>query len=498
MKNLNRREFIKSGSGIAAAITLGSVSASLLPASSKKANSTKMIGIQIGAPSFIDEGLEGCLDTIQERACVNTLFTMVHSYKEGLSGRTWPPVDHGRQYKSPKFHGGYYTTVHPEYYKNTIFRDNPLILRAPDEGDFDVLASIIPAARKRGIKTIAWVADQIHNEISQFQEMAEVDLHGRKLPQVCFNNPHFRSFLMAMVEDCVQSYEIDGLLWRSERWGALTNTLRWDGKNNSKIPCFCPFCLEKGQKNGISIERASEGYKVLEKYIAENRAGKRPAEGYYAAFWRILLRYPEILAWEMFWYDSLREIYKLVYAKSKTIKPNLPVGTAIPHSISFNPFYRAVVDLQELSKYNDFIKIIFYHSDGGPRCCHYVDGMLNTYLKDLSRDDRLSFLYSIMGFSEGGYEKIYAEGLSPDYVYRETKSWLEGAKGSSLQIWPGIDVDVSPGKNDPPRSRQSVRDAVLAAFRAGAPGVVLARMYSEMTLDHLSGAGDAVRQLRLV
>ncbi|MFB0524576.1 MAG: hypothetical protein ACETVZ_03485, partial [Phycisphaerae bacterium] len=75
MKNLNRREFIKSGSEIAAAITLGSGSASLLPASSKKANSTKMIGIQIGAPSFVDEGVEGCLDTIQERACVNTLFT---------------------------------------------------------------------------------------------------------------------------------------------------------------------------------------------------------------------------------------------------------------------------------------------------------------------------------------------------------------------------------------------------------------------------------------
>jgi hypothetical protein len=42
-----------------------------------------------------------------------------------------------------------------------------------------------------------------------------------------------------------------------------------------------------------------------------------------------------------------------------------------------------------------------------------------------------------------------------------------------------------------------VRDAVLAAFRAGAPGVVLARMYSEMRLDHLAGAGDAIRQLNL-
>ncbi len=381
-----------------------------------------MIGIQIGAPSFVDEGVEDCLDRIQTLAGVNTLFAMTYSYKEGLSGRSWPPPDHGRQKPSPKFHGGYYAALNPKYYTNTIFKNDPKVLRAPDVSDFDLLASVIPAAKKRGIKTIAWFADQIHEEIPQFQETFEIDLHGRKLQQVCFNNPNFRSLLGAMIEDCVQSYEIDGLLWRSERWGALTNTLRWNGKNNSGIPCFCPFCMDKGRKQGINIDRAREGYNRLEKYVVENRGGQRPAVGYYAAFWRILLRYPEILAWDMFWYDSLREIYKFVYTKAKGIKPDLQVGCAVPHSISFNPFYRAVVDLQEISRYNDFIKIIFYHSDGGPRCCGYVDGLLNTYLKDLSRDDRLSFLYSIMGFSEGSYEKINAEGLSPDYVYRETKA----------------------------------------------------------------------------
>ncbi len=498
MQSLNRREFIKSGAGIAAAITFAADPASWLAQSSNKNIASKIIGIQIGAPSFIDEGVQGCLDTIQDCACVNTLFLMVHSYKEGLSGRTWPPVDHGRQYKGPKFHGGYYATIHPEYYKNTIFKDNPQILRAPDEGDFDFLASVIPAAQKRGIKTIAWIADQIHDEIPQFQEMAEVDLHGRKLSQVCFNNPHFRSFLMAMVDDCVTSYEIDGLLWRSERWGALTNTLyKWDGVGNTAIPCFCPFCLEKGQKNGINIERMIEGYKTLTKYVAETRAGQRPPEGYYAAFWRILLRYPEIIAWEMFWYDSLRETYKIVYTKAKSIKPKLPVGSAIPHSISFNPFYRAVVDLQELSKYNDFLKIIFYNMDAGPRCCNYVDDFLGTYLNDLSKEDRLLFMYNTMGFSEGSYEKIKSEGMSADYVSRETKTWLEAARGTKLQVLSGIDVDVSPNNDDLPRSREGVRDAVLAAFQAGAPGVVLSRMYSEMMLDHLSGAGDAIRQLDL-
>ena len=40
-----------------------------------------------------------------------------------------------------------------------------------------------------------------------------------------------------------------------------------------------------------------------------------------------------------------------------------------------------------------------------------------------------------------------------------------------------------------------VRDAVLAAFRAGSDGVILSRKYSEMKLANLAGAGVAVRQL---
>jgi hypothetical protein len=40
-----------------------------------------------------------------------------------------------------------------------------------------------------------------------------------------------------------------------------------------------------------------------------------------------------------------------------------------------------------------------------------------------------------------------------------------------------------------------VRDAVLAAFRGGAKRVILSRKYSEMRLDHLAGAGAALKAL---
>ncbi len=484
---MNRRTFIKSAGIMAMSMTM---------ASRTRAKSARMVGMQIGAPSFVDEGIENCLDNLQELASVNTLFAMVFSYKQGLSGRPWPPVDHGLQQKGAAFQGGYYARINPAYYRGTLFENDAQVLRAPDHGDFDVLGDVLPAAKKRGMKTIAWVADQIDDSIAPFASMYEVDLNGAVLDQVCFNNPHYRSFLTAMINDCVHSYEIDGLLWRSERWGALTHALRWDGKKKTEIPCFCPHCLEKGKNAGIDTNRVRAGYQALCQFVRQARSEIRPPQGYYAAFWRILLRYPEILAWDMFWYDSLREIYKLVYDTAKNIRPELLVGSAIPHSLSFNPFYRAVVDLQELAKYNDFLKIIAYHTDAGPRGTGYVDGLLNTYLADIPRDERLEFLYHIMGYQEGNFASLSARGFSPDYVFRESSAWVKEAQGTSLQIWPGIDIDVSPEQgNDPPRSRESVKEAVLAAFRAGAPGVVLSRMYSEMKLEHLRGAGDALRQL---
>ena len=39
--------------------------------------------------------------------------------------------------------------------------------------------------------------------------------------------------------------------------------------------------------------------------------------------------------------------------------------------------------------------------------------------------------------------------------------------------------------------------AVMAAFQAGAHGVLLSRKYSEMRLANLSGAGEAIRELGL-
>jgi len=495
MKNdndVNRREFL--GTAVAAGATLSSSG----PA--RAAVSSKMIGIQVGAVSFVDEGTERVLDILQERAYVNTLFLAVFTYGRGIAGRQIPgqPLpDHGKQEYDLKFHGGNFATPHAEYYKNTVLKDT----RAPDHGNLDILAEVLPAAKKRGMKTICWLEDVFRTDLPNIAKLQERDLYGRNAETLCLNNPDYRNFLTGLVEDYTRSYDIDGIMWGSERQGALCDGL---GATHDDPPidpgnvtCFCQFCQSKAKERGISVERAKQGFLELEKFVRAARSGRRPVDGYYVQCWRLLLRYPELAAWEMLWTDSLRETYDAIYKTVKSAKSNVPVGWHIWHNNSFNPIYRAEQDLHELSKYSDFLKIVMYNNCGGERMALYVDNIGSTLYGDLSKQSLLEFNYAVMNFKERSYDQIPYTGLSADYVYRETKRALEGVDGTHTLIWPGIDIDIPTETNHSKCTPQSVKEAVMAAFRAGAPGVLLSRKYSEMKLADLSGAGAAIRELKL-
>ena len=84
----------------------------------------------------------------------------------------------------------------------------------------------------------------------------------------------------------------------------------------------CTVCASQR----LQLARAFEGFKTLEAWCKSCRAGQRPTDGYYVTLWRLMLRYPELLAWEQLWHDSLRETYAAIHAKVKSIKPSVGVG----------------------------------------------------------------------------------------------------------------------------------------------------------------------------
>src|SRR5579871_6543498 len=336
MDPITRRDFAEITVGGAAAVSLGAQQ----PASTKK-----MFGIQVGAVSFVDEGVEPVLDNLERLGGVNTLFIATFTYGRGIAGRQIPgqPLpDHGKQEYDTGYHGGNYTRIHPQYYKDTVLKD----FRAPDHGDFDVLESVIPAARKRGMRVICWYEDVFRNDIPNIEKLQERDLHGNRATTLCFNNPDYRGFLLGLSEDYVRSYDVDGVMWGSERQGALANSLSasHDGTfDPSRATCFCEFCQRRAKEHGISVDRAKQGFLELEKFVRAARGKERPVDGYYVAVWRLLLKFPELLAWENMWHDSLRDTYRAIYDRVKSAKSSAGVGWHIWHNNSINGIKRIIV-----------------------------------------------------------------------------------------------------------------------------------------------------------
>ena len=187
---MKRRDFIQTAA-------LAALAAEPAPAAPQK-----MIGIQVGAVSFVDEGVEQVLDIFQKEAHINTMFVATFTYGRGIAGRQIPgqPLpDHGKQQYDNTggpgaFHGGSYTRIRPEYYKDTVLKS----FRAPEFGDFDVLEAVIPSARKRGMRTICWFEDVWggHDKVPHVEEAQEKYLDGRNANTLCFNNPNYRHWLL--------------------------------------------------------------------------------------------------------------------------------------------------------------------------------------------------------------------------------------------------------------------------------------------------------------
>lgn len=481
-----------------------------------------VVALQIGAASFADEGVKPVLDILQERGAVNTLFLATPTWTRGTGGRQIPGhpfPDHGPQEYDHDWVGGNYATIHPEFYRNTILGTSG---RAPDYAG-DLFEDVLPEASSRGMASYAWMEEssyaQALRDYPNFPQCLEVDVWGRPTPRPCFNNPDYRNWHLSIVEDYVKSYPLDGLAWCSERPGPL-NLILQRTVPTELVTCFCRHCRELGRERGIDVDRARAGYRELLDWNQRVGVGDRPADGAFVTFWRTLLRYPEILAWQTLWTQSQRQLYRDIYGVAKACRAEVQVGWHVYHEISFSPFYRADQDYAELSELSDFLKVVEYNNCAGPRFHTWIGNISRSLFADADPDQVYPLMLRWLGLDEGEYERLPYTGFTADYVRRETARAVAGVR-AGCRILPGIDIDIPVGqvpaaaedrrrRSEAPSgvnadessgeqltrcTREGVRDAVLAAFDGGADGVVLSRKYSEMRLENLAGAGDAVRAL---
>src|SRR5581483_8049445 len=495
---VDRRTFVRCCSTLAAFLSEGSRSP--MVAAPQRTNRTvkhrkNFVAIQVKPYAWVDEGIEQVLDNLQKGE-VNTVWAYTYDYSEARMKPNGPiPLpDHGKA-GSPDFVGGAFYDYDPKYFTNTVLKD----FRSPDYGKFNVIADVAPKAKARGMDFFCWDYNNafpiMNRSIPNFSQVTEIDVYGRRTTSACFNHPDYRAHLRGKIESCLSGYasEVDGIAWGCERMGPLQNAIggTWSTRG---LTCFCEHCQSKARHLGISIEPARQGYLRLDEFLAAAAEDRDLIDGYFVTFWRMLLDYPEILSWEKLWTDSYHEVRAELYGIGKAIAPEKPFGFHIMQNMTFSPFYRAEEDYSKTKDYADYLKLATYNNAGGPRMASYLDRLSATVFHDAQPKDFTEFYYKIMKYQEQPYEKLAKSGLSPNYVARETARAIAGVN-KEIKIYPGIDIDVPDKLTDKRTAPQDVRDAIKAAFGAGADGVVLSREYVEMWMANLSAAGDTLRQI---
>jgi len=488
---MTRRDFVKSSAAALAATVAPPMPLAAAP------TGKKMIGLQVGAVSFVDEGTGPVLDILQERGAVDTICLTTFTYGRGLGGRQIPGQpfpDHGQQESDEKtFHGGDYATPHPEFYSNTVLKP----IRAPDHGDLDIVTAVLPAAKKRGMKLFCSVEDVFRSDVPGVKELGEVDLQGRRTGTLCLFHPDVRAFWTGLATDLCRSYDIDGVLFFNERNGPLLNALGASHAQSiasSRVTCFCEHHQRAAREHGIEFERARQGFAKLDQFVQAALKGQRPSDGYFVEFWRLLVEWPEIIAWDKLFDAGKHQVLAEVNAAVKAVRKDLQVGFHVEHVNSFNPIFRATRRYDDLATKAVFLKVVVYNNCGGERYASFIRNVGSTVFRDVPRDELLRFNNHLLNYEkEAGLDELASAGLSPDYVARETKRALDGVQGK-CRILPGIDIGIPVGKQSRKASPEDTYAATAAALKAGAHGVIFSRKYSEMRLANLAAAGRAVRE----
>jgi len=491
MKGISRRDFMQQSATLAGG--------ALLPFPRglfTKKKEDPLVGIQIGAISFIDEGINQVLDNVQERGQVNTLFLAAFTYDTGIGGgqiKGFRFPDHGKQ-EYRDFHGGNFATPHPEFYKNTILKQT----KAPDHGNWDMLEKVIPEAKKRGLKVYVFNQDSFtwHKDTPNIAKLQETGIYGQHVESCCDYNPEYQHFVNAMTRDISASYDIDGVMWSSERQGPFNNAIQpvKGDQPTARITCFCPHHRKVAKERGIDAERALEGFRKLVVFSKQATKGMRPTDGYFSTFWRILTDYPEILAWEKLWTDGNRGTYKNVYDAVKAVKPKVQAGFHIWHPNSLSPFTRAQTPFEELA-YADFIKPVVYDIVGGPRYAAYIDAATSTVFRDVPKEEFLQYNNHLMNYGPMKLDDLPKNGMPLEYLSLETKRALDSVQGK-CKIYTGIDIDIPTKPENKQTSPEAVYNSTITALKTGAQGIIFSRKYSEMMLDNISGGGKAIRDFR--
>lgn len=501
MKN-NRRNFIKNSLTATAGIGLGMDGLNPLQAANISNSKEVFSGIQLGTHSLFAEGIEWVLDFLQDKGAINTLITYSHSYYGADNRPDSVLADHGKGVIS--FKNRNFPKVWVKH-KDDSFKGLLLKHEKPNpKYDFygrDAFSEMRKPLDERGMKVYVrlfepWIRNGI-GRIENYDKVSTVDINGNPGAGPCWNNRDYQAWVFATIKDVFTNYDIDGIQYGAERVGPLSELL-FKGQTPN---CFCEHCSKKNSSRNIDPERAKEGFTKIAQLMNRAENNDIPSDGVFISLLNIVFHYPEILSWERNFYDGGEVINKGIYDTIKNINPAIQVGRHVDHQqSSWDPIYRAMVPYSQMTSYNNFIKPILYHDILSIRLRHwYIGRMKNLIGRDFTENELLQGFYAMMRFHPEAkipLAEMERVGMPPEYVGRETERCVAGVNGKA-DVYPGIGFDVpwhlpEGGMEPRPSDPDLIYESTMAAFKAGAQGVVASRDYDEMQTSSIEAFGRAV------
>ncbi len=451
------------------------------------------VGIQIGAISFVDEGVEQVLDTLQATAGVNALFISALSWSRGNAGRAlYGYPDHGAA-EPDNLQGGAFWKPNPAYYTT-----NPDNLLAPDAltKGFDTLAEVIPAAQARGIKTYTYYCETAASSIRHiwqpgFHAYLDRDHWGKVATRPSLLNPHYRAWWRSIIDDWFSNHALDGMLWGIERQSPLMDLFRADSTTG-----FDEYFVAEGRARGISVERAIEGYRAIDTFLQGVRKGDRPRDGVFVMLLRHLLHHPEVLMWEKMWLDAHRSMYAEINGMVKYSDPKHEVGYGIWQVINtYNPYLKAQYDQADYGNTADFLKPVLYNTPAGLRFSEFAKTWQRGILADASPEGAYQALATVLGLDDfiSPLAEAPLAGFTPEYVKQWTQNLIADT-GGRCKVYPGIGAGVGDGGTSRAILPEDIKAAVHAGFDGGGAGVLISRNYSEAELVNMRAVGEALKE----
>lgn len=421
----------------------------------------------------------------------------------------------------------------PSFYAHTFLKP----FREPGSLRYgDPLRSVCRAAEKRGMGVYAHLlpydsiesgvwpthrAEETNDVSSSMQPRlsacAQIDLFGRKDGRTCWRHPDYRQYQLAVAENLLRGYPIEGIKYNVECTGPLSSVLigrdaaGFRGRRPRLPTCFCDHCLAEASRRGIQVDRARRGWKELLELserswrqarhagdpfatpgvaMGDGREVTAPPDGYFIGLLRILFRYPELLQWNSMWYDGIKSLYAEMHGLVKNVHPDRKLGLHVWHHRAFSPFDRAVWDYAELAKMSDWIKPKVDHRTAGFRYHQDVRRWSQALFGGQPIEEAYRTWCALLGWKdEAPYDELPTTGMSLNYVRREVLSAVE-AVPEGFPIYPGISVGIpSPTLTSTP---DSIRDGIRVSCESGAAGIMLCRGYHEQGRDQLLAAGKAI------